>query len=97
VSYDATGWAWFSIIEADFYLKNEILGKPVGISFDLLVQSLGWHSIDRGEIGIQDHFLVSDGENECLQGPLHEGKIPDEEPELKRRRPFGAAAFLLKD
>ena len=39
-------------------VKDKIWGKSFGITFDLLVETLGWHSVQVRQIGIQDDFLV---------------------------------------
>lgn len=39
-------------------LEDEIDGKAPGVALDLLVQRLGGHAVERGEVGV-DHDLVA--------------------------------------
>lgn len=38
-------------------LKAEILRKALDVTFNSLVEHLGWGAINRGEVGIQQHFF----------------------------------------
>lgn len=43
--------------------KHEIAGRAAGVAFDLLVQTLGWYVVERGEVGIDHDFVAADDED----------------------------------
>ena len=38
--------------------EHEIAGKAAGVAFDLLVQTLGWYAVERGEMGTKRAKMV---------------------------------------
>jgi len=51
---DLERWALFS-----GELEHEIFREALGIALDLLVESLGGHPVDRGELAVEDDALTS--------------------------------------
>ncbi|OHE89660.1 MAG: hypothetical protein A3G75_16125 [Verrucomicrobia bacterium RIFCSPLOWO2_12_FULL_64_8] len=45
-------------------LKNEIRRETTGIAADRLIEHLGCHAVERGEVGIENHALAPD----CVDG-----------------------------
>lgn len=44
-------------------LEDEIDGKALGVALDLLVQPLGGHVVERGEVGVDHDFVAADDED----------------------------------
>ena len=45
-------------------MEHEILGKTLGVAFDLLVQALGRNAVDDGELAIEDDALAAEDQND---------------------------------
>jgi hypothetical protein len=54
-------------------LQDEILREPLRVAFDRLVQGLGRHAVNRGQVGVEENLLAADRKNQGVKetGRLH--------------------------
>src|SRR5882762_927584 len=73
----------------------EVGRKPAAVSLDLLVEPLGWHAVDLGQIGVDHHAQGAHGLDPCLDARHRHGGHEATFGQLKSRPRRGLRARYI--